>query len=137
MPITPRIIDLSKTAHLIIHKLLAVKPHEQVLLIADTETDMEMVYSLASAARSIGCEYTIAVMPSRTGHPQLLNVMPRSVEKAFEGADVAIGLTRTSFGPSLAPIQSELVFKKKETQILFHGLARSCEYDARRCPGRL
>jgi len=72
-----------------------------------------MVYSLASAARSIGCEYTIAVMPSRTGHPQLLNVMPRSVEKAFEGADVAIGLTRTSFGPSLAPIQSELVFKKK------------------------
>ncbi len=113
MSISPRIIDLSQTAHLIIHKLLAVKPDEEVLLIADTETNMEMVYSLAAAAKSIGCEYTIAVMPSRTGQPHLLNVIPRVVEKAFEGADVAIGLTRTSFGPSLAPIQSELVFEKK------------------------
>jgi leucyl aminopeptidase (aminopeptidase T) len=52
-------------------------------------------------------------MPSRTGQPHLLNVIPRAVAKAFEGADVAIGLTRTSFGPSLAPIQSELVFEKK------------------------
>ena len=31
----------------------------------------------------------------------------------FSVANVAIGLTRTSFGPSLAPIQSELVFEKK------------------------
>ncbi len=113
MPISPRIIDLSQTAHLIIHKLLAVRPDEELLLIADTETNMEMVYSLAAAAKSIGCEYTIAVMPSRTGQPHLLNVIPRVIEKAFEGADVAIGLTRTSFGPSLAPIQSELVFEKK------------------------
>ncbi len=113
MPVSPRIIDLSQTAHLIIHKLLAVKPDEEVLLIADTETNMEMVYSLAAAAKSKGCEYTIAVMPSRTGQPHLLNVIPRVVEKAFEGADVAIGLTRTSFGPSLAPIQSALVFEKK------------------------
>jgi leucyl aminopeptidase (aminopeptidase T) len=113
MTVSARIIDLSKTAHLIIHKLLAVKPEEEILLIADTETDMAMVYSLAAAARSIGCEYTIAVMPSRTGQPHLLNVIPRAVAKAFEGADVAIGLTRTSFGPSLAPIQSKLVFEKK------------------------
>ena len=113
MTVSARIIDLSKTAHLIIHKLLAVKPDEEVLLIADTETNMEMVYSLAAAAKSIGCEYTIAVMPSRTGQPHLLNVIPRAVAKAFEGADVAIGLTRTSFGPSLTPIQSELVFEKK------------------------
>jgi len=114
MTITPKIIDLSQTAHLIVHKLLAVKPQEEILLIADTETNMEMVYSLAAAAKSIGCEYTIAVMPSRTGQPHLSNVIPRSVAKAFEGADVAIGLTRTSFGPSLTPIQSELVFEKKK-----------------------
>ena len=107
------IIDLSQTADLIIHKLLAVKPEEELLLIADTATDMTMVYSLASAAKRVGCEYTIAVMPSRTGQPHLLNIIPRAVAKAFEGADVAIGLTRTSFGPSLAPIQSELVFEKK------------------------
>ena len=113
MSLSARIIDLSKTADLIIRKLLAVKPHEELLLIADTETKMEMVYSLAAAAKSIGCEYTIAIMPSRTGQPHLSNVIPKAVEKAFEGADVVIGLTRTSFGPSLAPKQSELVFQKK------------------------
>lgn len=108
-----RIIDLSRTADMIIRKLLAVKPQEEILLIADTETQMEMVYSLASVAKIIGCEYTIAIIPSRTGQPHLTNVIPKAIEKAFEGADVAIGLTRTSFGPSLAPIQSELVFQKK------------------------
>ena len=113
MTVSAKIIDLSNTAHLIIHKLLAVKPDEEILLIADTETNMEMVYSLAAAAKSIGCEYTIAVMPSRTGQPHRSNVIPKAIAKAFEGADVAIGLTRTSFGPSLAPVQSELVFEKK------------------------
>lgn len=121
MTVSPRIIDLSKTAHLIIHKLLAVKPDEEVLLIADTETNMEMVYSLAAAAKSIGCEYSIAIMPSRTGQPHLSNVMPKAIEKAFEGADVAIGLTRSSFGPSLAPIQSQLVFEKK--QLRYYSMA--------------
>lgn len=112
------IIDLSKTAELIIRKLLAVKPHEELLLIADTETKMEMVYSLAAVAKSIGCEYTIAIMPGRTGHPHLYNVIPKAIEKAFEGADVAIGMTRTSFGPSVAPKQSELVFQKKRLRYL-------------------
>ncbi|MBW1699243.1 MAG: aminopeptidase [Deltaproteobacteria bacterium] len=125
MSVSARIIDLSRTAELIIRRLLAVKPHEEVLLIADTETDMEMVYSLTSAVRSIGCEYTIAVMPSRTGQPHMSNVIPKVIEKAFEGADVAIGLTRTSFGPSLAPIQSELVFKKKKLRYYSMALRNS------------
>ena len=107
------VIDLAKTSDLIIRKLLAVKPEEEVLLIADTETDPAMVYALAGAARSLGCEYSIAVMPSRRGQPELSNQLPRAVEKAFEGADVVIGLTRTSFAPSLAPVQLKLVFKEK------------------------
>jgi hypothetical protein len=107
------LIDLAKTSDLIIRKLLAVKPHEEVLLIADTETDPAMVYALASAARSLGCEYSIAVIPSRRGQPELSNLLPKAIEKAFEGADVVIGLTRTSFAPSLAPIQMKLVFKEK------------------------
>ena len=116
-----RIIDLSRTADMIIRKLLAVKPQEELLLIADTETQMDMVYALASVAKSIGCEYTIAIMPSRTGQPHLSNVIPNAIAKAFEGADVAIGLTRTSFGPSLAPIQSHLVFEKK--QLRYYSMA--------------
>ncbi len=112
------VIDLSKTADLIIRKLLALRAQEELLLIADTGTKMEMVYALASVAKSIGCEYTIAIMPGREGQPHLSNILPRSVAKAFEGADAAIGLTRTSFGPSVAPIQSELVFQKKRLRYL-------------------
>jgi len=121
MHATARVIDLSQTADLIIRKLLAVKPQEEVLLIADTETHMDMVYSLAAVAKSMGCEYSIAIMPSRTGQPHLSNVMPKAIEKAFEGADVAIGLTRSSFGPSLAPIQSQLVFEEK--QLRYYSMA--------------
>lgn len=108
-----QIIDISPVADLIVGTLLAVKPHEEVLLIADTESHLDMVYALAGAARRIGCEYAIATMPSRRGHAHLAHVLPRSVAKAFEGADVAIGLTRGSFAPSLAPVQTRLVFQEK------------------------
>lgn len=111
--ISAKIADLSPIAGLVINRLLAVKSHEEILLIADSESDMDMVYSLAAAARQIGCEVTIAIMPSRRGHRHLAHVLPRPVEKAFLGADVAIGLTRGSFAPSLAPVQTRLVFEEK------------------------
>jgi len=113
MSLMAQVIDLAKTSDLIIRRLLAVKPGEEVLFIADTETDPSMIYALAGAAKSLGCEYSISVMPSRRGQPELSNQLPRAVEKAFEGADVVIGLTRASFAPSIAPIQLKLVFKEK------------------------
>ena len=54
------------------------------------------------------------MMPSRRGQPGLSNQLPKSVAAAFTGADVAIGLTRASFAPSLAEIQTKLVFEEKK-----------------------
>ena len=112
--LSPKIADLSPIADRIIGRLLAVKPKEEILLIADSESDMDMVFSLAAAVRQAGCDYTLAIMPSRRGHRHLAHVLPRPVEQAFYGADVAIGLTRGSFAPSLAPVQTRLVFEEKK-----------------------
>ena len=114
MNYSARLIDLARTADMVLHRLLAIKPQEELLLVVDTESNMEMAYSLASAAARIGCEYSIAMMPSRRGQPGLSNQLPRSVAAAFTGADVAIGLTRASFAPSLAEIQTRLVFEEKK-----------------------
>ncbi len=114
MSCTARVIDLARTADMVVHRLLAIKPQEELLLVVDTESNLEMAYSLAAAAARIGCEYSIAMMPSRRGQPEKSNRLPKSVAAAFTGADVAIGLTRASFAPSLAEIQTKLVFEEKK-----------------------
>lgn len=114
MTCTARVIDLARTADLIVHRLLTLKPEEELLLVVDTESNLEMAYALAGAAARIGAEYSLAMMPSRRGRPELSNRLPRTVAAAFTGADVAIGLTRASFAPSLAAIQTKLVFEEKK-----------------------
>jgi hypothetical protein len=99
MTCSARVIDLARTADMILHRLLAIRPQEELLLVVDTESNLEMAYSLAAAAARIGCEYSIAMMPSRRGNPEKSNQLPKSVAAAFTGADVAIGLTRASFAP--------------------------------------
>lgn len=115
-----RIIDLAPTAGLVVRKLVDLKKNEELLIIVDTESFMPMAYSLAFIASEIGAEYSISLMPSREkGYgrsPQLINVLPKAIEKAFEGADVVIGLTRGSFAPSCAPIQMNLIFKEKKAR---------------------
>ena len=50
MTYSARVIDLARTADMVLHKLLAMKPQEELLLVVDTESNMEMAYSLAAAA---------------------------------------------------------------------------------------
>ncbi len=114
MNCTARLIDLAQTADHIIGKLLALQKYEELLLVVDTESNLEMAYALASAAARIGSEYSISMMPSRRGRPDKSNLLPNTVAGAFHGADVAIGLTRASFAPSLAEIQTKLVFQEQK-----------------------
>jgi len=108
---SPKLTDSVKSADLILRTLLAVKPREQVLIITDTETEMEMAYSLAAVAHSIGAEYTIATMPSRDVEDA--HTLTRPLAKALEGSDVLIGITRTSYAPSYAPEVLKLLNEKK------------------------
>lgn len=51
-----QVVNAVKSADLIITKLLAVKPGEEVVLIADTETDLSMAHALAGVAESVGAD---------------------------------------------------------------------------------
>lgn len=90
-----QIIEASVQADRIIKQLMEVKPGEEVIIVCDTATDMRMAYALAGAVQSVGAEYVICMTPSRMPGQKSTNVS-RIIQKAYEGADVSIGLTRTS-----------------------------------------
>lgn len=106
-----RVIDAIKSANYIVRELLAIKPGEEVLLIADPETNMKMVHALAGIVQAVGAEYTIAVMPSRP-LTQSLSV-PKFIETGLDAVDVVIGMTRASGAACYNPRYAELRKKKK------------------------
>lgn len=89
------IIEASVQARRIVEQLLAVKKGEEVLIVCDTSTDMRMAHALAAAVQAVGAEYTICMIPSRNPGDRSTNVN-RIIEAAYQGADVSIGLTRSS-----------------------------------------
>jgi leucyl aminopeptidase (aminopeptidase T) len=106
-----QIVGAVKSADLIIRTLLGVKPHEQILIISDEETDMDMVYSLAAVANTLGAEYTIAIMRGRGVEDA--HMLTKPIAKALEGSDVVIGITKTSYAPSYAPEVLKLLKERK------------------------
>ena len=106
-----RIIDALPVANKILRKGLALKKEEALLIVIDTETDMIMPQALASVAHDIGADFTIAMMPSR--NDSNAHMIPESINKAMEGADVYIGLTRASGAGCYSSRMAELVHGKK------------------------
>lgn len=89
-----KIIDAIKSAEFIVHKLLEIKPGEEVVLVGDPDTDIEMMQALAGVIQGAGAEYNMVVMPNRP--PEASLSMTRFIEKGLEAADVIIGMTRSS-----------------------------------------
>ena len=87
----PRSIDVTRSADLIIRRLLAVKADEQVAIICDPHTEMSMAYALAGIVESVGGEYTILMMPTRNTDRK--NELTRVIEEGLSAADCMIGLT--------------------------------------------
>lgn len=106
-----RHIDAISMAQRLIQLHLAVNPGEQVLLVADPETDLKMAYALAGAVQAAGAEYTLALMPSRTA--QRATELTPIIERGLEAADVLIGLTRTAGAPTYAGKVTELLAAKR------------------------
>ncbi len=105
-----QIIDAIKSADVIIRHLLAVQPDEEVVLVGDPDTDIEMLHALAGVVQSVGAEYNIVLMPSRELQNSL--TMTRFIEKGMEAADVFIGLTAASGAACYSPVIGRL---RKET----------------------
>ncbi|WP_432665478.1 aminopeptidase [Wukongibacter baidiensis] len=106
-----KIISAISSANNIIKNLLAVKPGEEVLICTDPETDMRMVNAFAAATLECGAEYTIAMMPTRTKEKAV--TISKTLEKAMEGCDVYIPMTRTSGASAYNSKMKELLLKKQ------------------------
>jgi len=107
----PRSIDVTRSANLIVHKLLAVKPGEQVAIVCDPHSEMSMVYALAGAVESALGEYTIMMMPTRGADRK--NDLTPIIEQGLTTANCLIGLTGASGAPTYSKAVKKLYNEKK------------------------
>jgi leucyl aminopeptidase (aminopeptidase T) len=108
------VLQVVRSANLIITKLLKVRPSEKVLLVADTRTEMSMVTALAAESSAVGAEYLITVMSSREKFGvESHTALPESIRKILESFQVVIGLNATSGAPSYDSKVAELLHTKK------------------------
>jgi leucyl aminopeptidase (aminopeptidase T) len=91
---------VQRGAELIVRRLLAVRPGEQVALVCDGESEMEMVGALAAVVESVGAEFTILQQPLRGTERK--NDLTPVIERGLEAADCLIGLTRSGGAPTYA-----------------------------------
>ena len=97
-----KIIDAVTSADMIVRELLAVQPGEEVVLVGDPDTDIEMMQAMAGVVQSLGAEYNLVIMPTRP--PETSLTMTRFIEKGLEDADVFIGMTAASGAACYSPV---------------------------------
>ena len=107
--IGPSIIDAIKFAERIVKIHLELKPSEEVVIIADSYTEREMLDALAGAIAGAGAEYTIVIQSART-KPDELHKLTKAALRAYEGSDVIIpatgscGVSQYAAAPVIWPI---------------------------------
>ncbi|WP_457638461.1 aminopeptidase [Oceanithermus sp.] len=106
-----RIIDAIDLAHRIVRQHVDVQPGENVLIVADPETEMEIYLALAGAVQSVGAEYTVSLMPTR-GRDRA-TYLTKPIESALDATDVLIGVTKASGAPTYARKVAKLLKEKK------------------------
>jgi leucyl aminopeptidase (aminopeptidase T) len=108
---TDLVAELARAAHRVVHEFLAVKPSEEVVVIADTESDMRMAHAIAREVLAAGGEFTISIMPARKAEEG--NRLSHVVLNALEGASVVIGLTRSCGAPTYHPKIVRLLHERR------------------------
>jgi leucyl aminopeptidase (aminopeptidase T) len=106
-----RIIDAIDLAHRIVRTHVQVKPDENVLIVSDPESEVEIYLALAGAVQAAGAEYTVALMPTR-GYARATR-LTAPIEKALDATDVLIGVTRASGAPTYAHRVYELLNERR------------------------
>lgn len=104
-------IDPIESAELIVRRLLAVRPGEQVAIVCDPKSEMQMAHLLAEVVERQGAEYTILIMPERG--TQQANQLTRVIAKGLEAADCLIGMTRASGAPTYSAVVKSLYNARK------------------------
>ncbi len=104
-------IDLIRVARQLVRVHLGVRAGEQVLVVADPQTDMRMAMALAGAVAAEGAEYTIAVMPTRDQRNGTR--LTAVIDRGLEAADVLIGLTKSSGAPTYSETVARLLRERR------------------------
>lgn len=104
-------IDAVAVAGKLVRTHLRVRPGEQVLLVADPLTEMEMAWALAGAVAEVGAEYTLAVMPTRTLNRA--TELTACLDAAVARAEVLVGLTGASGAPTYSAVVQEQLARKR------------------------
>ncbi len=107
----PATISVGESADLVGRELLAIRPGENVAIVIDDHSAMEMVHALAAVADSVGAECAILHQPSRP--PERKNELSPMIEAAFEKTDVLISLTGSGGAPAYAARVKELLAAKR------------------------
>jgi leucyl aminopeptidase (aminopeptidase T) len=82
-------IDQIDIIKLIINTLLAIKPEENVLIIADRDENVEIAALLAAEAKSVGAQVALTILGPRKG---LHHEPPKFVAESMKHADIVIGV---------------------------------------------
>lgn len=106
-----RIVDAVSMADKLVRNHLAVQPGEQVLLVTDPLTEMEMAWALAGAVQAAGGEYTLAVMPAR--HTARGTELTKILDAGLQRADVIVGMTVASGAPTYSRTVAQLLGEKR------------------------
>lgn len=105
--INERVDNISK---LIIHKLLAIKENEVLIIILDEHSEMIMVNSLFREAVNVkATPITITIPSNWKSHTTL----PKAIQASLEYANVVIGITRKTTAPSYDPQIAKLLKERK------------------------
>ena len=104
-------ISVAESARLVGRELLAIKRSDNVAIVIDDHSAMEMVHALAAVADSVGAECVIVRHPSRP--PERKNELSPIVEAAFEATDVLISLTGSGGAPAYSARVKELLKAKR------------------------
>ena len=108
---SPASISVAESARLVGRELLAIGPSENVAIVIDDQSAMEMVRALADVAAAAGAEWAILHQPSRP--PERKNELSPMIEAAFERIDVLISLTGSGGAPAYAARVKELLKAKR------------------------
>lgn len=106
-----RVIDAVSMAQKLVRLHLGIQPGEQVLLVTDPLTEMEMAWALAGAIQDVGAEYTLTVMPSR--HMERATELTKILDAGLQAADVIIGMNGSSGAPTYSKTVAELLAQKR------------------------
>ena len=107
----PAAISVAESADLVGRELLAIRPGENVAIVIDDHSAMDMVRALADVAASSGAEWAILHQPSRP--PERKNELSPMIEAAFERTDVLISLTGSGGAPAYAASVKGLLKAKR------------------------